>query len=160
MSVQKRKILSSSKSGFTLVEVLVTAGVVVVVLTGLMQLFIYCRALADMAANTAFAVTEAQDKMEEIRNTSYDLITTNYVSGGTPGNIFSLGAHGAVGSIYIDSSNSDLLRVDVSVGWRNINGRVIGEDLDLDGDIDAGEDVNGNSKLDSPVMLSTSIARK
>jgi hypothetical protein len=63
--------------------------------------------------------------------------------------------------IYIDYDydndgvgETDLLELTVSVCWKQ-KGRVIGEDKDLDGVLDSGEDANGNGMIDSSVELKT-----
>lgn len=106
------------------------------------------------------ALINAQSKLEEMRNESFSLITTNYGSGGTPGNTFDMSPGTGKGVIYIDSSNSNLLAVTISISWRNQNGRIIGEDADLDGILDAGEDTNGDGQLNSPVTMTSLIARR
>jgi hypothetical protein len=113
-----------------------------------------------LSGNMGYALSEAQSKIEEIRNTEYDLITTNFASGGTPGNTFDLSPGQGKGVIYIDSSVANLLEVSVVVCWRNKDGRVIGEDKDLDGALDAGEDLDGDSRIDSTVNLTLKIARR
>ena len=161
MSSKQDKMNGFSKKGFTLAEVLITAGILVMVIGGLLQLFIYCSILSESTGNMAMAMADAQTKMEEIRNHTYSDITTDYVSGGTPGNTFNLTLGNGKGAIYIDSSNADLLQIEITVSWmNNRNNRYIGEDLDLDGAIDAGEDVDGDSKLDSPVDISSYIAAR
>ena len=52
----------------------------------------------------------------------------------------------------------NLLNLHVAACWRS-SGRVIGEDKNLNGRLDAGEDANGSGWMDSPVMISTLIAR-
>jgi len=52
-----------------------------------------------------------------------------------------------------------LLQATVSVCWRQKN-RVIGEDKNLNGALDAGEDANGNKIIDSPVELTTLIVNR
>ena len=42
----------------------------------------------------------------------------------------------------------------------NDHGRVIGEDASCNGQLDAGEDANGNGWLDSPAMASTRVAAR
>jgi len=148
------------QQGFTLVEVLVTTGIVSTVMIMLLRLFVYCTSLSEMAGNLSASVVQAQDKIEEIKNYSYDLITTDYSSSGTPGNTFSFSIPTGMGVIYIDSSNSSLLQVEVDVSWRNRDGRIVGEDTDLDGVIDTGEDVNSNGKLDSVVKIITNLAQR
>ncbi len=153
--------LRAGVKGFTLLETLITAGILMVTVVGLMELFAYCAQLSEMAGNLTSALSEAQDKMEEIRNHTYADIATDYVSGGSPGNTFNLTQLTGKGVIYVDASNTDLLKIEIDVSWRNNRtDRVVGEDLDLDGIIDTGEDVDSDGKLDSPVKLITYIAEK
>ena len=148
------------RKGLTLVEVLVTTAIVSTVTIMLLRLFVYCSSLAEMAGNLTAAMTKAQDKMEEIKNYNYDLIATDYAAGGTPGNTFSLSSPPGMGVIYIDSSNASLLQVEIDVSWRNKDSRIIGQDTDLDGVKDGGEDPDNNNKLDSIASLVTKIARR
>ena len=64
------------------------------------------------------------------------------------------------GVIYIDSTNPNLLQVKISVSWRDNNGRIVGDDLDLDGDLDSGEDSDGNLQLDSVATIISLVARR
>ena len=147
-------------AGFSLAELLVTVGILVTVIVILLQLFIYNSVLAELSGNMGYAISDAQTKIEEIKNSTYSSIATNYASGGTPGNTFNLSQGQGKGVIYIDSSNADLLEVSVVICWRNKDGRVIGEDTDIDGALDAGEDLNGNGKIDSKVNLILKIASR
>src|SRR4029077_768929 len=88
--VGTNRILSSRSKGFSLAELLVTIGILVTVIVILLQLFIYNSILAELSGNMGFAMSEAQSKMEEIKNSDFAVITTNYASGGTPGNTFNL----------------------------------------------------------------------
>ena len=146
---------AKANQGFTLVELLVVVGILSVVILGLIEIFLVGAILADLSNRKTIALGEAQDKMEEIRNHTYSLITTDYASGGTPGNKFSLSQINGKGVITIDSSTASLLKVDIVVSFQYKNGRIVGEDLDLDGVLDAGEDANNNGVLDSPVKIST-----
>ena len=145
--------------GFTLVELLMATIILSVVLVGLIQLFIRCSVLTELASNITAAMSEAQGKMEEIRNYDFDSIATDYVNGGAL-NPFDLTQLAGKGIIYIDSSNADLLEVEIVISWQNKYGRIIGEDLDLDGTLDTGEDVNGDSKLSSIATLVSQIAER
>ena len=147
-------------AGFSLAELMVTVGILVTVIVILLQLFIYNSVLAELSGNMGYILSDAQTKLEEIKNSDYSVITTNYASGGTPGNTFNLSQGQGIGIIYIDSSNASLLVVTVVICWRNKNGRVIGEDADLDGVLDAGEDINGNSKIDSQAIFILNIAKR
>ena len=153
-------VRKGKNKGFTLIEVVVTVGILVIVMTNLLGLFIYCSTLAQTSGNVTLAIREAQGKLDEMRDHSYGLITTDYGAGGTPGNIFNLNQLNGKGVIYFESPNPDLFQIKVVVSWKNKDTRVIGEDANLNGILDAGEDKNANSQLDSIVSLTTMIARR
>ena len=154
-----RKSLRAAE-GFTLAELLLAVIILGFVLGGLLQVFIRCSVLAELAYNKTVAMSEAQGKMEEIRSYDYGSIAADYASGGSQGNTFSLSQLTGTGVIYIDSSNADLLEVEIVVSWQNKYGRIIGEDIDLDGALDSGEDVDGNNKLSSIATLVSLIAAR
>ena len=149
-----------SRKGYSLVEVICTVGILAFVFVGLLELFIYTYALDEMAGNLTMALKEAQGKMEEIRNYDYNLITTDYASGGTPGNTFDLSQPTGKGVIYVDASNSDLLKIKIVVSWSNKKNRIIGEDINLNGSLDAGEDLDGNGQLDSLASIQSLFAKR
>ena len=153
MQIRKNK-------GFSLVEVLVTAAIVSTVTITLLRLFVFCAALSEMGGNLTAAMVSAQDKMEEIKNYNYDLIAADYVAGGAVGDTFSATSPTRSGVIYVDSSNTSLLRIEIDVSWRNKDGRVVGEDADLDGVLDIGEDLNSDGKLTSTARIITNIAQR
>ena len=164
MKMGKRNTFKNPlQKGFVLVEVILAAALLVLVAVGIFQLLLYCPILSKSAGNATIALQEAQKTMENIRNTDYTLIPTNYGAGGTPGNTFNLINVTGKGIIYIDSLNSgDLLKITIAVSWRDQNKRVIGEDKDLDGVLDGGEDLNGDGRLSSAygVTLVSNIARR
>jgi len=149
-----------TKRAFTLVELIVVVGILSLVITGMLQLYIYTSAQAEMGGNKTSAITEAQAKIEEIRNHDFDDIAIDYGAGGTPGNTFDLTLLSGKGVIDVDDSNPELLVLEVAVSWRNKYSRVIGEDFDLDGQLDGGEDINGDGKLSSPITLMSMITRR
>ncbi|MFT5387316.1 MAG: competence protein ComGC [Lysobacterales bacterium] len=156
-----RKINKIGKnSGFTLVELILVAGIMSVTIVGLLNLFIFTSTGAELAGSKTRAIAEAQTVLEEIHAYNFDDIVTDYASGGAVGDDFDLTYLPGKGTIYIDSSNVDLLEVHVTICWRDKTGRILGEDTDLDGVLDAGEDVNGNNEIDSIVRLSTMVARR
>ena len=146
------------ESGFSMVELMVVVGILSFVIVSMVGLFIYSSAFATMSGNMTNAVGEAQNKLEEIRNYDFDWIASKYNT--SPSNVFDLTQLTGKGCIYVDSSNANLLIVEVDVSWKNKSNRTVGEDIDVDGIIDAGEDVNANGKLDSKVKLITMIAKR
>src|SRR3989338_1285434 len=120
-----RKKIFQSPQGFTLVEVLIAVGILAIVIVWLLQLFVSCSAPAEAAGNTTFALNEAQNKMEEIRNHDFDSIATDYASGGTPGNTFTLSTLNGTGTVATSQvgGSSELLQIGIDVSWQNKNGR-------------------------------------
>ena len=168
-----------NRSGNTLVEVMIVTAILAFVLTTMLQLFIQVSMNAEMSGNKTIALSAAQDKIEEIRREDYDDISVNYASGGTPGDTFSfqIDDRDAMGKVYIISTenptspseltgetypgaNAESLAIKVVVSWENALGRVVGEDLDLDGSFEAGEDANSNGLYDSPITLISYITRR
>ncbi|MBI3618229.1 MAG: prepilin-type N-terminal cleavage/methylation domain-containing protein [Candidatus Omnitrophica bacterium] len=126
MPEKSKKNIFPDQKGFTLVEVLIAVGILAVVIVGLLQLFVYCSNLAEAAGNTTLAVNEAQNKMEEIRNHDFNSIATDYASGGTPGNTFTLTSLNGTGTITTSQEaggSSELLRIQIDVSWQNKNSR-------------------------------------
>ena len=150
--------LRNNHKGFTLIEVMLAAAFLVIVLSGLLATYISCFELISLSRNLTFATNAAQMKIEEIRDYSFSHIYSDYdnttfnVSEITPGN--------SRGVIYVNNKNPELLLVTISVCWDQRSGRIIGEDLNLDGNLDAGEDANGNSIIDSPAQIVTLIAAR
>jgi len=155
-----KKIFFYFKKGFTLVEVLVATGLLVIVLAGLVGLFVYCSMLSELSGDMTMVMSELQGKWEEIRNHDYDLIVSDYSSGGTPGNTFDLTQVNAQGVIYIDAANPELLVVKIVASWQARNDRIMGEDQNLNGILDAGEDQNGNGEIDSSTSLVSMITQR
>ena len=155
--------MKRAEKGFTLVEIVFVAAISAFILVGMIHLYILTSVQSEVAGKMTLAVSEAQNKLEEIRNTPYSEIATDYASGGTPGNTFDLTLLEGKGVIYIDSSNPELLGLEVVVCWKDKYDRVIGEDLNLNGMLDDGEDSTTSGtlgKIDSPVILKTMITRR
>ena len=154
------------QAGFTLVEVVVGIALLSVA-TGALFLAL-SRSLGQAAylGQLETALNEAQGQLEKLAVTNFDSLAkgSDYAAARTPqpglpvpvaalpqGNL----------SIRIrpdDVANPLFLDVVVSACW-NANRRIIGEDRNCNGRLDAGEDLNANGWLDSPAMVSTRIAR-
>lgn len=192
------------RKGFTLVEVMFSAGILVFVILSFMRGFIYFVAAGESAENKVKAIVEAQNKIEEIRNASFDdvkdkkyeRLNANYDPAGYIveeddiacqgfidgdgkcdgyGSFVFVGGTGS-GFIYIDNTDPELLEIEVVMSWVSKKGipipnvvveadkqkyrRVVGEDQNLNGVLDAGEDVNGNGKIDSSIVLKTLLTNK
>ncbi|HSV43529.1 MAG TPA: type II secretion system protein [Candidatus Bathyarchaeia archaeon] len=141
----KRKI---NNRGATLVEVLVTAAILAVAVTGILMSYLQCMELTEVAKNMSRAVQAAQTRMEQIRSTPYTTIKATYDNIG-----FSVSGLNGYGASFVNDTAGDLLEIRVVVCWKQKNGRVYGEDANLNGLLNVGEDENSNGVLDSPVML-------
>lgn len=148
----------NTKSGFTLLELMITAGVLIVALAGLLGVFAHLISLNENSGKLTVAVAGCQAKLEEMRASNFSGLYTAYNGASFNPDGFSLGA--AKGSIYINNSNPDLLQVFVSSSWKTRSNRVVGEDINLNGALDAGEDLNANGRLDSPAEIITLIGKR
>jgi len=138
--------------GFSLVELLLAAGILVLSLSGILVSYLACLELTEMSKNSSMALHEVKSKLEEIQNTTFDQIKATYDN-----TTFTLAGFNGMGVSYVDDSNLDLLLIDVAFCWRQPNGRVIGEDKNLNGQLDVGEDQNGNGQIDSLAQVASQI---
>jgi len=144
--------IKNEKSGFTLVELLVAAFVILLVSAGAVMTILKSLELSEMAKNMNIAVMASKSRLEHIKNTPFAQIKPSF-----NGAIFLASGVNGRGISYVDDSNPDLLEVKVAFCWRQKNALVVGEDRDLDGVLDAGEDQNGNGEIDSIVSFTTNI---
>ena len=159
--MQVNKLIKENKSGFTLLELMIGVGVLIVALTGLLGVFAHMISLNENSGKLTLAVAACQAKLEEMRNSDFSTLYVNY--NGTNGTSFNpngFSSGEAKGAVSINNSNPNLLQVFVSVSWRTRSNRVIGEDRNLNGVRDAGEDLNGNMRLDSPGQIATLMAQR
>lgn len=149
------KVQIFDRRGMTLAELMIATMIMSITFVGILSTFLYCLSLGELSEHKATALASAKTKMEAIRNTPFeDLVATyDHVTFSVPADL-----NGSGISYIDDSANPNLIRIKVSVCWREKNGRMIGEDSNLNGVLNGGEDVNGNSEIDSPVQLETLIS--
>lgn len=148
----------TTKIGFSLVEVILATAILAFALVGILGTYVTCLVLITTSQNVNAATNAAQGIIEEIRSTPFTQIIANY-----NGMVFTVNdIPFSRGVVYINNTtapaSSDLLEATVSICWRQGN-KVIGEDTNLNGVLDAGEDKNGNGIIDSTVQLKTRIVR-
>lgn len=141
-----------SQSGFTLVELLVASMILIITIVGILISYIRSLELAEMSRNSSVAINASRSRIEQMKNTDFAQIVTNFnnVTYTVPG--FS-----GIGVSYVTTVSANLIQVTATFCWQQRNGRVVGEDKDLDGAVDAGEDTNGNGRLDSPTQIISDI---
>lgn len=145
------------KKGFSLVEVILATAILAFALVGILGTYVTCLVLITTSQNVNSATNAAQGIIEEIRSTPFPQIIDSY-----NGLVFTVNdINGSVGVVYVDDTiDPEFLDITVSVCWRQGN-RVIGEDSNLNGTLDPGEDtmvVNGI--IDSTVELKTQVANR
>lgn len=144
-----------SKKGVTLVEMLLAAAILAYTVCGMLALYAGCFDLISTSKNTSIAINAAQGLMEEIRNAPFPQIIDDYDNINFTVNTMPSNR----GVVYVDDTDPELLRITISVCWNQRN-RIIGEDRNLNGVLEAGEDANSNSVIDSPVQLVTLVANR
>jgi type II secretory pathway pseudopilin PulG len=146
----------SSRKSLTLVELLIAVTIVGFALSAILALYVSCFGLTTVSRNVSIATDTAQALLEQIRSTTHADIFSTY-----DGLEFAVtNIPNSRGVVYVDDTDPELLKVTISVCWRQ-GGIVIGEDTNLDGDLDAGEDKPPyNNMIDSPVELVTQIVNR
>ncbi len=156
---------NSVKRGFTLMEVMFAAGIMLIAIGGLLGGYVLCFNLSETAKNLTLANNAIQLKLEEIR---YQRIETATYYDNTTFSIPGLAAQDAKGVIYVDAipNTTDLVRVTLSVSWRQKGARIIGADngngggIALNGVRDGAEQIDANGVLTSPAMISEVMANR
>lgn len=150
-SLKKRGRKHYTKGGFTLIELIVTAAVLLFSITGLLMIYVRCLELNEISRSSTLSVQAAKARLEKIKATPFAQIIPEF-----DGIKFTVSGIDGIGVSYVESIDPKLYKVIVSVSWRQKrmgSYRYFGEDLNVNGEIDGGEDVNGNGKLDAPVQL-------
>lgn len=148
----------NANSAFTLFELMITVAVLITAIVGLLAAYLNFFTLNENARKLTLAITACQNKMEEMRKAGFSTLYSTY--NGTQFNPGGFPATEARGNVYIKNTNPDLLEVHVSVSWMERSNRIIGEDLNLNGALDTGEDLNGDNRLSSPAEISTFICER
>lgn len=154
-------MMKLSDKGFTLIEVLVAAAILVFCLCGLLATYVNMFFLQDLARDFTLATNAVQAKMEEVKRTDFTQLTQAKTG---PFNLtdYGLPITESKGRLEVEENfggyTSNLTRVRLIASFKS-RGRIIGEDSNLNGILNSGEDTNTNGRLDSPVELVTLIAK-
>lgn len=155
----------SADRGFTLMEVMFAAAIMLIAIGGLLGTYVLCFNLGETAKNLTLANNAIQLKLEEIR---YQNIETVTYYDNTVFNIGGFSSQNAKGAIYVDAipNSTDLVRVTISVSWRQKGGRIIGADngsgggIALNGIRDGTEQADANGVLISPATVSMVVTNR
>lgn len=142
--------------GFSLAEILLAVAILAFALCGLLAMYSTCFVLMATSKNINIATNAAQGLIEEMRSSSFMRIIDDY----NGLNFIVNDIPSSMGVVYVDDTDPELLQVTISVCWKQGN-RIIGEDTNLNGVLDAGEDKSPyNRIIDSPVELVTRVANR
>lgn len=149
--------MKNHNRGFTLLELMISCGVIIVALAGLLSTYVACLGLNETTRNTSLSLSAAQRVFEEIRSATFTGVAAAY--DGYNFSVAGMAAGESLGHVRVDSSDPGLLNITMGVCWRQKGDRVIGECADSGG-ILVFVDSDGNNVLDSPVQLSTLLAQR
>lgn len=151
------------KTGFTVAEVLVALTILAVSLCGLLLTYLNMFVLADLTRDAASAESALRARVEEIKSVPFDNLTSesgpfNLTDYGFSSGLQSMGTVEVTSNFAGYNGTLTMIRAVATYVSRD---RVIGEDVNFNGqlDEDEGEDTNGNHRLDSPVELITLIVK-
>ncbi|MBN1870751.1 MAG: type II secretion system protein [Candidatus Omnitrophica bacterium] len=157
--------ISRNSIGFTLVELLLAVLILGFTLVGLLQVFIRCSVFAEIAQSKSAVMSLLQGRMEDIRQRDYADIVALYdaTASGDPAETFDLDPLTGKAAVYITQFNAgddNLMQIKIVGSWKAQQDRIMGEDLDLDGVEDTGEDVDGDGDFSSMAMVISCIAAR
>ncbi len=114
------------KEGFSIVELVIAIAILATALMGIVSLYIQTVALSELNREMQIASFAAQQKLEEIRGISFELLPVSYpaftpVRFDIPG-LEPLPPDTRTGTVIVDYTNPDLLTVTAQVRWRGIRG--------------------------------------
>jgi len=148
----KKKRKNKKNEGFTLAELMVSTVIMLICIVGILASYLRCLELNEMTKNASISINAAKSRMEQIKNTQFNQIAATYHQ--VP---FTIAGLDGMGVSYVDSTNPELLEVAIYVSFRQSNARVIGDDKDVDGSIDSGEDSDGDLMLNSKIEIVSNI---
>jgi len=141
---------------FTLLELALAIAIFVIAACGILSLFISSATVAESAGNVTRAINLAREELENnIRQANFaNLASYSLLPPNIP-NDMSLVCY-----VQNHPTLNDLRQVTIVVSYRGKSRRVMGEDENLNGVLDGGEDTDGNGRLSSLCEISTFIPRQ
>ncbi len=152
------------KRGFSLIELMFAAGILISGLATLLGIFALCFTLSETAKNLTLSTNAIKQQLEDIRDHNYFNIYDDYNN--TAFTISGMSSQNGTGAITVNNSDPDLLKITISVSWRQKGGRIIGADngsgggIALNGIRDGAEQSDADGTLKSPAKIVTLIANR
>lgn len=117
----------SASSGFSMLELVVAAGVLGFTLVALLAFFLNAIYLNELSRDRTTAISHAQYVTEDIRNTDFSTVPAQITAGTWNWNTATVSAKGLVAlkdeSITTSYSGSGIITVTVTVSWNEAAGR-------------------------------------
>ncbi|MDD5355554.1 MAG: prepilin-type N-terminal cleavage/methylation domain-containing protein [Candidatus Omnitrophica bacterium] len=147
---------AKNTNAFSLIELMIASAILMFIMIGMLSTYIACFELNEFTRNLTLTNNALQAKMETLRETPFDSLLS---LDGTNFSLNGFSASNAKGVIDVYSTAySDLIYVRLVACWKQKAGRVIGEDKNLNGRLDLGED-DGDGVLESPAEIVSFISR-
>ncbi|MFC1704132.1 prepilin-type N-terminal cleavage/methylation domain-containing protein [Candidatus Omnitrophota bacterium] len=152
------------KQGLTLVEVLIVVTILAFAITALLYGYTTCVTLNEHDRRFSQAMNIARELMEKIYNqrTDFDAIVSQEIPkslAGEDNDMTELYGFPGSASVQITDPVDDLKLIKIVICWEEKGGRIIGDDVNLNGEYNDGIDKNtdGNDVLDSVCTLRSAI---
>ncbi len=149
--------MRKTKSGFTLLELMIASAVIIIALAGLLATYVACLELSETTKNSNLALNSASEVLEQIRSATFSGISSSY--NGYNFSVSGMATNQSLGHVYVDDSDPTLLNITIGVCWKQKASRIIGECQEVSNNLTF-SDANSNNILDSPVQLSTLMAQR
>lgn len=151
-----------TQRGFTLFEVALAMAVFALAASGSLSLFISCTRLTDSAGHITRMVERAREELENrIRRTDFESLDDYFFITNDPLPLSLVCYVEGYDSVNPNNELNRLLKmVKIVITYRETSNRIIGEDRNLNGRLDDGEDTNGDNRISSPCEIVTFIARR
>ena len=148
--------MHTAHRGFTLLELAIAVAIFILAICGIISLFVSLSGLADSAGNITRMVNVARGEFEtNIRNANFDsLANYSLLPPAIPNNMSLI--------CYIQNHPivNDVKQVLLVVSYRQRGNYVFGEDKNINGVLDGGEDTDGNGRLSSICEIATFVKRE
>jgi prepilin-type N-terminal cleavage/methylation domain-containing protein len=150
-----RKIAKTKNArGFSLSELMLAIAIIAPLCAMTIVVFLNCMRINELSKHTALAMSAAMGHMNDIERTAYVDIYNTFNN-----QTFPTEQLNGIGKTYVDNTNADYLTVTNVVCWKENNGRIIGEDENLNGQLEANEKtIDTDNQIDSPVQIVSIIA--
>ncbi|MFC1806854.1 type II secretion system protein J [Candidatus Omnitrophota bacterium] len=147
--------------GFTLIEIMFAMAIFALAACGTMSLFISAATIKDSAGYSTLMSNRTRQEIEDaIWQSDFSSLNSYVLLPPAVPNDTSLVCYVTNHNSGFCPNQGNLKEVRLVLSYREKERRVRGEDQNLNGVLDGGEDLNGDGRLSSPVEIVTYVARR